>query len=126
MINNKNVLTLKQYIRLITKNIKKRENSMINENNFNDGSSESHANEQDVILLFQWGDYDDQIPRNILKLGICIPESCTAIDLQTSLQRELDKVFNPEQARVAVKVDPLLCTVGRDIYPFDTGFFVTR
>ncbi|XP_060865863.1 nose resistant to fluoxetine protein 6-like [Metopolophium dirhodum] len=73
-----------------------------------------------------WVDYPDQVQRNSLNLGICIPNSCTATDLQTSLQNELDKVFLPEQFKTVVKVNPLLCTVSGDMYPYNTAYYVTN
>lgn len=73
-----------------------------------------------------WVDYPDQVQRNSLHLGICIPDSCTATDLQTSLQNELDKVFIPEQFKAVVKVNPLLCTVSGDMYPYNTAYYVTN
>jgi len=76
--------------------------------------------------LFQWGDYDDQLPRNVLRLGVCIPDSCTVSDLRTALQKKLEKVFVPDVATVTVKADPILCTVSGDMYPFTTAFYVTR
>lgn len=71
-------------------------------------------------------DYPDQVQRNSLNLGICIPNSCTATDLQTSLQNELDKVFLPEHFKAVVKVNPLLCTVSGDMYPYNTAYYVTK
>jgi len=59
-------------------------------------------------------------------LGICIPSSCSASDLQKSLQNELDKVFLPEQFKAVVKVNPLLCTVSEDMYPYNTAYYVTK
>lgn len=79
-----------------------------------------------VIFSFQWINYPDQIPRNILDLGICIPDSCSAADLQKSLQKELDKVFVPEHVKTIVKVDPLMCTVGEDMYPYSSGYYITK
>lgn len=72
-----------------------------------------------------WADYQDQMHRNILKLGICIPDACSALDLQTSLQSEFDEVFPPEQFRTIVKVDPIMCTVREDKFPYDTPYYVT-
>uniref|UniRef100_A0A2S2QKZ1 Nose resistant to fluoxetine protein 6 n=1 Tax=Sipha flava TaxID=143950 RepID=A0A2S2QKZ1_9HEMI len=72
-----------------------------------------------------WIDYPDQIQRNILNLGICIPDSCSSSDLQRTLQNELDKVFLQEQIKTVVKVDPHLCTVKEDIYPKSIGFYIT-
>lgn len=79
-----------------------------------------------LILLFQWVDYPDQIPRNILNIGVCIPDSCSALDLQKSLQKEFDKVFISEQARAIIKVDPTLCTVNGDNFLYNTAYYVTR
>ncbi|XP_026815118.1 nose resistant to fluoxetine protein 6-like isoform X3 [Rhopalosiphum maidis] len=72
-----------------------------------------------------WGDYMDKVQRNRLLLGICIPNSCSALDLQTALQNELDRVFMPEMLKAIVKVDPIMCTVSGDMYPYDTSFYLT-
>lgn len=79
-----------------------------------------------LLKPFQWGDYSDKVKRNKLNLGICIPDSCSAFDLQTSLQNELDRVFRPEDIKAVVKVDPILCTVRGDMYPYNTSYDVTR
>lgn len=79
-----------------------------------------------ATLSFQWSDYQDQVQRNSLNLGICIPNSCTAADLQTSLQNELDKVFLPEQFKAVVQVNPLLCTVSGDMYPYNRAYYITK
>ncbi|XP_016662452.1 nose resistant to fluoxetine protein 6 [Acyrthosiphon pisum] len=76
--------------------------------------------------ILGWGDYPDKVKRNKLNLGICIPDSCSALDLQTSLQNELDKVFTPEEIEAVVKVDPIMCTVKGDMYPYNTSYYVTR
>lgn len=78
-----------------------------------------------LIFLFQWVEHPDQIHRNILNIGICIPDSCTAHDLQTSLQNNLDNVLLPDRVKAIVKVDPITCTVSNDMYPYDMGFYVT-
>ncbi|XP_025411241.1 nose resistant to fluoxetine protein 6-like isoform X2 [Sipha flava] len=72
-----------------------------------------------------WINYPDQIPRNVLNLGICIPASCSSSDLQKTLQNELDKVFLPEQINTVVKIDPILCTVKEDMYPYSIAFHIT-
>lgn len=79
-----------------------------------------------LLKPFQWGDYSDKVKRNKLNLGICIPDSCSAFDLQTSLQNELDRVFRPEDIEAVVKVDPIMCTVRGDMYPYNTAYYVTR
>lgn len=79
-----------------------------------------------LAIFFQWVDSPDLVKRNSLNLGICIPDSCSASDLQTSLQEELDKVFLPENFKAVVQVDPILCSVSGDMYPYDTAYFVTR
>ncbi|CAH1712092.1 nose resistant to fluoxetine protein 6-like isoform X1 [Aphis gossypii] len=76
--------------------------------------------------ILGWVDYPDQVQRNSLNLGICIPSSCSASDLQKSLQNELDKVFLPEQFKAVVNVNPLLCTVSEDMYPHNTAYYVTN
>jgi len=72
-----------------------------------------------------WGDYQDQMPRNVLKLGMCIPDTCSALDLQTSLQSEFDETFPPEHFKTIVKVDPIMCRVREDMFPYDTSYYVT-
>lgn len=76
--------------------------------------------------FFQWIDTPDQVKRNSLNLGICIPDSCSASDLQTSLQSELDKVFLQENFKAVVQVDPIMCTVSGDMYPYNTAYYITR
>ncbi|CAI6365154.1 unnamed protein product [Macrosiphum euphorbiae] len=76
--------------------------------------------------ILGWDDYPDKVKRNSLNLGICIPYSCSASDLQSSLQNELDKVFTPEEIKAVVKVDPIMCTVKGDMYPYNTSYYVTR
>ncbi|XP_025193565.1 nose resistant to fluoxetine protein 6-like [Melanaphis sacchari] len=75
--------------------------------------------------ILGWVDYPDQVQRNNLNLGICIPNSCSASDLQISLQNELNKVFLPEQFKAVVNVNPILCTVSGDMYPYDTAYYLT-
>ncbi|XP_029347322.1 nose resistant to fluoxetine protein 6-like [Acyrthosiphon pisum] len=70
-------------------------------------------------------DYEDRYRRNEVKIGICIPDSCTAANLETSLQKELDIVFSPHRVQPQVKVDPMLCTTDKNMYPYDTGYYVT-
>jgi len=72
-----------------------------------------------------WGDYQDQMQRNVLKLGMCIPDTCSALDLQTSLQNEFDETFHPEHFKTIVKVDPIMCRVREDMFPYDTSYYVT-
>lgn len=75
--------------------------------------------------ILGWIDTPDKVKRNSLNLGICIPDSCSASDLQTSLQTELDKVFLPENFKAVVQVDPIMCTVSGDMYPYNTAYYVT-
>ncbi|XP_050428678.1 nose resistant to fluoxetine protein 6-like [Adelges cooleyi] len=75
--------------------------------------------------ILGWVDYSDQFPRNLLKIGICIPAACSALDLQNSLQTELNKVFNPEQVNAVVRVDPIMCTTSKDTYPYTSGYYIT-
>jgi len=75
---------------------------------------------------FQWVDSPDQVKRNSLNLGICIPASCSALDLQMSLQYELDNVFLPEKLKAVVQVDPILCTVRGDMCPYTMAYYITR
>jgi len=76
-------------------------------------------------IILGWIDTPDQVKRNSLSLGICIPDSCSASDLQTSLQTELDKVFLPEKLKAIVQVDPIMCTISGDMYPYNTAYYVT-
>eukprot|EP00102_Acyrthosiphon_pisum_P024389 XP_016661599.1 PREDICTED: nose resistant to fluoxetine protein 6-like isoform X2 [Acyrthosiphon pisum] len=75
--------------------------------------------------ILGWTDYQDQVQRNILNLGICVPDGCSALDLQTSLQSEFDETFSPEQLKAVVRVDPIKCRVREDMYPYDTPYYVT-
>ncbi|XP_016661602.1 uncharacterized protein LOC107884317 [Acyrthosiphon pisum] len=74
--------------------------------------------------ILGWADYQDQVQRNILNLGICIPDACSALDLQTSLQSEFDEAFSPEQFKTVVRVDPIKCRVREDKYPYDTPYYM--
>ncbi|KAL5241632.1 hypothetical protein ACI65C_009042 [Semiaphis heraclei] len=56
---------------------------------------ESYDHAWNEILGFI--DYEDRYRRNEVKIGICIPDSCTASNLETSLQNELDIVFSPHR-----------------------------
>lgn len=64
--------------------------------------------------------------KNNVKFGICIPDSCTAQDLEMSLQKEFDKQFLPHGVKAEVRVESILCSTDQDMYPFDTGFYFTR
>lgn len=66
------------------------------------------------------------LSKNIVRLGICIPDSCTAKDLEVTLQKEFDDRFQPHHVKAEVTVESILCTTGKDMYPFDTGFYFTR
>ncbi|XP_026813027.1 nose resistant to fluoxetine protein 6-like [Rhopalosiphum maidis] len=85
---------------------------------------ESHDHAWNEILGFI--DYGDQYQRNEVKIGICIPESCTAENLKLSLQNELDSVFLPHRVQAKVNVDPMLCSTDKNVYPYDTGYYITR
>ncbi|CAI6366252.1 unnamed protein product [Macrosiphum euphorbiae] len=76
----------------------------------------------EILGLF---DYEDRYRRNEVKIGICIPESCTASNLETSLQKDLDIVFSPHRVQPKVKVDHMLCSTDKNMYPYDTGYYVT-
>lgn len=78
------------------------------------------------ILYTQFVDNDNQMHRNQVNFGICIPDSCTASDLEISLQREFDKHFLQHQVKAQVKVKSILCSTDQNTYPYDTGFIVTR
>lgn len=73
----------------------------------------------------QFIDYHDQYRRNEVKIGICIPDSCTAENLETSLQNTLDKIFLPHHVQPQVKVEPILCSTDKNVFPRDTGYYVT-
>lgn len=75
------------------------------------------------ILGFK--DYDFQTRRNNVKFGVCIPNSCTAKDLEISLQRDFDTHFLPHQVKAHVKVEPILCSTDQDLYPYGVGYYVT-
>ncbi|XP_060864362.1 nose resistant to fluoxetine protein 6-like [Metopolophium dirhodum] len=70
-------------------------------------------------------DHDKQLHRNVVKFGICIPDSCTAADLQVTLQKEFDKHFLPHQVKAQVEVESILCSTDKDEYPYDTGYYLT-
>ncbi|CAI6365150.1 unnamed protein product [Macrosiphum euphorbiae] len=75
--------------------------------------------------ILGWADYKDQVQRNVFNLGICIPDECSALDLQTSLQSKFDEAFSPAQFKAVVRVDPIKCRVREDMYPYDTAYYVT-
>ncbi|KAE9545305.1 hypothetical protein AGLY_000848 [Aphis glycines] len=85
---------------------------------------ESYDHAWNEILGFI--DYNDRYHRNEVKIGICIPESCTAENLEISLQNELDRVFLPYRVQPKVNVDPMLCSTDKNMYPYDTGYYVIR
>ncbi|XP_050440173.1 O-acyltransferase like protein-like [Adelges cooleyi] len=70
-------------------------------------------------------DYGDRYKRNVINLGVCIPEACTSADLEISLQRELDSIFLSHQLKAQVKVKPDLCNTNKHFFPYDTGYYVT-
>ncbi|XP_050440159.1 O-acyltransferase like protein-like isoform X1 [Adelges cooleyi] len=70
-------------------------------------------------------DYGDLYKRNVINLGVCIPEACTSADLEISLQRELDSIFLSHQLKAQVKVKPDLCNTNKHFFPYDTGYYVT-
>ncbi|XP_050440208.1 O-acyltransferase like protein-like isoform X2 [Adelges cooleyi] len=70
-------------------------------------------------------DYGDQYKRNVINLGVCIPEACTSEDLEVSLQRELDRIFLAHQLSTQVNVKPELCNTNKIFFPYDTGYYVT-
>lgn len=63
--------------------------------------------------------------KNILNFGVCIPDSCSAQDLEISLQRVFNRSFLPHQVKAEVNVDPILCSTSKDMYPFDIGFYLS-
>lgn len=77
-------------------------------------------------FCIQYIDNDNQFDRNKMNFGICIPDSCTASDLEISLQKEFDKHFLPHDVKAEVQVDPILCSTDKDEYPFDAGYYVTK
>ncbi|XP_050435613.1 nose resistant to fluoxetine protein 6-like, partial [Adelges cooleyi] len=70
-------------------------------------------------------DYGDRYNRNVIKLGVCIPEACTSEDLEVSLQRELDRIFLAHQLSTQVKVKPDYCNTNISFFPYDTGYYLT-
>ncbi|VVC41806.1 Nose resistant-to-fluoxetine protein, N-terminal,Acyltransferase 3 [Cinara cedri] len=70
-------------------------------------------------------DNDNRIHRDNVKFGICIPDSCTAADLEISLQKQFDKHFLPHRVKALVRVQSILCSTDKDEYPYDAGFYLT-
>lgn len=60
-----------------------------------------------------------------MKIGICIPESCTAENLEISLQHQLNDVFIPHQVQAKVNVEPMLCSTDKPMFSYDIGYYVT-
>ncbi|XP_050533851.1 nose resistant to fluoxetine protein 6-like isoform X2 [Daktulosphaira vitifoliae] len=85
--------------------------------------SKNLENAWDEIL--GWVDHPNQMSRNVLKFGICIPESCKALDLENSLQSTLDQVFLPENVKAIASVNPIMCSLGKDLYPYTRGYYTT-
>ncbi|XP_050521580.1 nose resistant to fluoxetine protein 6-like [Daktulosphaira vitifoliae] len=83
----------------------------------------AYNNSWDQIL--RWVEHPNQMPRNNLKFGICVPESCKALDVQNSLQFSLDQVFFPKKIKAIAFVDPILCSISTDLYPYTTGYYLT-
>lgn len=79
-----------------------------------------------TVMVTQFVDRDIQLPRNFIKFGICIPDSCTAADLQVTLQKEFDLHFLPHQINAQVKVESILCSTDKDTYPYGIGYYLTR
>lgn len=79
-----------------------------------------------LYLFLQFVDNDNRIRRNTVKFGICIPDSCTATDLEISLQNQFDKHFLPHRVKALVRVQSILCSTDKDEYPYDAGFYLTR
>lgn len=78
------------------------------------------------FYIFQFVDYEYRYRRNEVKIGICIPELCTAGNLEISLQQQLSDVFLPHQIQPKVKVEPMLCSTDKPMFPYDSGYYVTR
>ncbi|XP_050440176.1 nose resistant to fluoxetine protein 6-like isoform X2 [Adelges cooleyi] len=70
-------------------------------------------------------DYGDRFKRNVIRLGVCVPEACTAADLETSLQREMDRILLPHQLKARIEVHPNLCSTDKDLQPFEIGYYIT-
>lgn len=77
-------------------------------------------------MFVQFIDYGDRYRRNEVKIGVCIPESCSAENLEQSLQNKLDKIFLPHKIQAQVKVEPIMCSTDKSFHPYDTGYYVTR
>lgn len=78
------------------------------------------------FVHLQFVDHDFAHHKNDVRFGICIPDSCTAQDLEISLQKEFDKRFLPHRVKAEVQIESILCSTDKDIYPFDTGYYFTR
>lgn len=77
-------------------------------------------------FMLQFVDRDNRLRRNVMKFGICIPASCTADDLQVTLQKEFDTHFLPHRINAQVQVESILCSTDKDEYPYDNGYYLTR
>ncbi|XP_060865557.1 nose resistant to fluoxetine protein 6-like [Metopolophium dirhodum] len=84
-----------------------------------------HSNDNAWQEVLGFVNRDIRLHRNIVKFGICIPDSCTAADLQITLQKEFDIHFLPHQINAQVKVESILCSTDKDEYPYDTGYYIT-
>ncbi|XP_050442145.1 nose resistant to fluoxetine protein 6-like isoform X1 [Adelges cooleyi] len=76
--------------------------------------------------ILGFNDVGDQVRRNHVNIGICIPEACTFEDLEFALQRKLDSIFLAQNVNATVKVEPSLCSTNKDVHPFGMGYHLTR
>jgi len=79
-----------------------------------------------MCIFVQFVNYQVRYRRDEVKIGVCIPESCTAGNLEASLQKQLDDAFLPQRVQARVRVEPFLCSAGKYVDPPDTGYYVTR
>ncbi|XP_050440209.1 nose resistant to fluoxetine protein 6-like [Adelges cooleyi] len=93
--------------------------------NFTQYSKDEYTDDNAWQEILGFIDYGDRYKRNVIKLGVCIPEACTSEDLEVSLQRELDRIFQAHQLTTQVKVKPEFCSTNISFFPYDTGYYVT-
>ncbi|XP_065216089.1 nose resistant to fluoxetine protein 6-like [Planococcus citri] len=65
-----------------------------------------------------------RIHRQDLYWGICLPATCSAEDLESSLNETLLHRFRQHDLELNITVDPIYCHT-KDWLPFTTGFWIT-
>lgn len=63
--------------------------------------------------------------RQTLNWAICLPSSCTATDIEKSIENTLRPLFEASDLSVKASVNPLLCNV-KETQPFPPGYHYTR